>query len=160
MPRVMPRLTGTVVATTTNQPAAWAYVQVRNLAGDFQGEVRADGDGRFVLHPAPGRWRLVAWVPGRGTPSRRSPSGSRTWTSGSSWPSTWRLGQSGRSRTRPLRRHQPAWSRGRCCSRCWLLTRGGGPVGGAAVVIDRGDRAEAAGCPGVGSSSRLGWRMA
>ena len=66
MPRVMPRLTGTVVATTTNQPAAWAYVQVRNLAGDFQGEVRADGDGRFVLHPAPGRWRLVAWVPGRG----------------------------------------------------------------------------------------------
>jgi len=60
----MPRLTGTVVAA--GRPAAWAYVQVRNLVGDFQGEVRADGDGRFLLYPTPGRWRLVAWAPGRG----------------------------------------------------------------------------------------------
>jgi Carboxypeptidase regulatory-like domain len=60
----MPRLTGTVVAA--GGPAAWAYVQVRSLAGDFQGEVRTDADGRFLLHPMPGRWRLVAWAPGRG----------------------------------------------------------------------------------------------
>ena len=59
---------GTVVAA--GGPAAWAYVQVRNLAGDFQGEVRADADGRFVLHPTPGRWRLVAWAPGRGHTER------------------------------------------------------------------------------------------
>ena len=68
----MPSLTGTVVAA--GGPAAWAYVQVRSLASDFQGEVRTDADGRFLLHPMPGRWRLVAWAPGRGMPSRRSPS--------------------------------------------------------------------------------------
>ena len=60
----MPSLTGTVVAA--GGPAAWAYVQVRSLASDFQGEVRTDADGRFLLHPTPGRWRLVAWAPGRG----------------------------------------------------------------------------------------------
>ena len=49
----MPTLTGTVRAA--DQPARWAYVQVRNLAGDFQGEVRADADGRFTLYPRPGR---------------------------------------------------------------------------------------------------------
>jgi hypothetical protein len=72
----MPTLTGTVRAAS--QPAGWAYVQVRNLAGDFQGEVRADADGRFTLYPQPGQWRLVAWAPGRRTraPSR-DPSGCR-----------------------------------------------------------------------------------
>jgi hypothetical protein len=61
----MPRLTGTVAAA--GKPVAWGYVQVRNPRGDFQGEVRTDGDGRFVLHPSPGEWRLVAWSPGRGS---------------------------------------------------------------------------------------------
>jgi Protein of unknown function (DUF1416) len=60
----MPTLTGTVRAV--DQPTQWAYVQVRNPAGDFQGEVRADATGRFTLHPRPGRWRLVAWAPGLG----------------------------------------------------------------------------------------------
>lgn len=64
----MPRLMGTVVAV--GRPAAWAYVQVRNLAGDFQGEVRADGDGRYLLYPTAGRWRLVAWAPGHGHTER------------------------------------------------------------------------------------------
>jgi hypothetical protein len=58
------RLTGTV--TAGGRPAARAYVQIRNLAGDFQGEVRADADGRFVLYPISGRWRLVSWLPGAG----------------------------------------------------------------------------------------------
>jgi hypothetical protein len=60
----MSRLTGTVL--TGNRPAAWAYVQLTNLAGDFQGEVRADEDGAFTLYPVPGRWRLVAWSPSVG----------------------------------------------------------------------------------------------
>ena len=64
----MPRLTGTVAAA--DQPAAWAYVQLTNLAGDFQGEVRADEHGGFVLHPQPGQWRLVAWSPGHGRTDR------------------------------------------------------------------------------------------
>lgn len=64
----MPRLTGTLVAA--GQPVAWGYVQVRNPAGDFQGEVRTDGQGRFVLHPSPGDWRLVAWSPGQGSTER------------------------------------------------------------------------------------------
>jgi hypothetical protein len=58
------RLTGTV--TAGGRPAARAYVQIRNLAGDFQGELRADADGRPVLYPIPGRWRLVSWLPGAG----------------------------------------------------------------------------------------------
>jgi hypothetical protein len=64
----MPRLTGTLSAA--GQPVAWGYVQVRNPAGDFQGEVRTDGDGRFVLHPSPGEWHLVAWSPGQGSAER------------------------------------------------------------------------------------------
>lgn len=58
------RLTGTV--TVGGRPAGGAYVQIRNLAGDFQGEVRTEADGRFVLYPVSGRWRLVSWVPGIG----------------------------------------------------------------------------------------------
>src|SRR6266508_2792571 len=57
----MPRLTGTVASGS--RPAAWAYVQLTNLAGDFQGEVRADGEGAFTLYPVPGHWRLVTWSP-------------------------------------------------------------------------------------------------
>jgi len=60
----MPRLTGTIVAG--GAPAEEAYVQIQNLAGDFQGEVRTDAAGRFVLHPIRGRWRLVCWLPGDG----------------------------------------------------------------------------------------------
>jgi hypothetical protein len=60
----MPRLIGTIVAS--GAPAEGAYVQIQNLAGDFQAEVRADAAGRFVLHPIRGRWRLVCWLPGGG----------------------------------------------------------------------------------------------
>jgi hypothetical protein len=60
----MPRLTGVVVAGVA--PADGAYVQIQNLAGDFQGEVRTDAAGGFVLYPVPGRWRLVCWLPGGG----------------------------------------------------------------------------------------------
>jgi hypothetical protein len=60
----MPRLSGTVRAG--ERPAANAYVQIRNLEGDFQGEVKTDAEGKFVLHPVAGRWRLVSWLPGRG----------------------------------------------------------------------------------------------
>ena len=60
----MPRLTGTI--TMRKRPAAWAYVQLTNLAGDFQGEVRADEEGSFTLYPVPGHWRLLAWVPSVG----------------------------------------------------------------------------------------------
>jgi hypothetical protein len=58
----MPRLTGVVLAG--GWPAENAYVQLQNLGGDFQGEVRADAEGRFVLHPVQGRWRLISWLPG------------------------------------------------------------------------------------------------
>jgi len=57
----MPRLTGTIVAG--GAPAEGAYVQIQNLAGDFQAEVRTDAAGRFVLHPIRGRWRLVCSEP-------------------------------------------------------------------------------------------------
>lgn len=57
----MPRLTGTVLAQ--GKPAEGAYVQLQNLKGDFQGEVRAFEQGRFTFHPSPGRWRLVSWLP-------------------------------------------------------------------------------------------------
>lgn len=50
---VMPRLTGTVASG--NRPAGWAYVQLINLAGDFQAEVRAEEEGAFTLYPVPGR---------------------------------------------------------------------------------------------------------
>ena len=60
----MPRLTGVVRAR--GLPAEHAYVQIQNPVGDFQGEVRADAQGRFVLYPVLGRWRLVSWLPGRG----------------------------------------------------------------------------------------------
>ncbi|HXF56206.1 MAG TPA: carboxypeptidase-like regulatory domain-containing protein [Actinomycetota bacterium] len=64
----MPRLTGTVRLGAA--PADFAYVQLLNLAGDFQAEVRTDPAGRFVLYPVPGRWRLVAWLPGDGRAER------------------------------------------------------------------------------------------
>ena len=60
----MPRLTGVVRAR--GLLAEHAYVQIQNPVGDFQGEVRTDAQGRFVLYPVPGRWRLVSWLPGRG----------------------------------------------------------------------------------------------
>jgi hypothetical protein len=60
----------TLTVRASNQPAGWAYVQVRKPAGDFQGEVRADASGRFTLYPRPGRWRLVAWAPGLGRTER------------------------------------------------------------------------------------------
>ncbi|MGH2658702.1 MAG: carboxypeptidase-like regulatory domain-containing protein [Actinomycetota bacterium] len=60
----MPRLTGTIVLG--GAPADGAYVQIQNLAGDFQAEIRTDAAGRFLLHPVRGRWRLVGWLPGYG----------------------------------------------------------------------------------------------
>jgi Protein of unknown function (DUF1416) len=57
----MARLTGTV--SRGSAPADGAYVQLRNLSGDFQAEVRTGEDGRFTLHPMPGRWRLVLFAP-------------------------------------------------------------------------------------------------
>ncbi len=57
----MARLTGTVVRGTG--PAGGAYVQLQNLSGDFQAEVRTGPDGRFVLYPVPGLWRLVCFAP-------------------------------------------------------------------------------------------------
>ena len=70
----MPRLTGTVASG--NRPASWAYVQLTNLAGDFQGEVRADEEGSFTLYPVPGHWRLFAWVPSVGRTDREVEVGS------------------------------------------------------------------------------------
>jgi hypothetical protein len=60
----MVTLTGTV--STGKGPADGAYVQITNTEGDFQGEVRTNAEGKFVLHPVPGRWRLVSWLPGQG----------------------------------------------------------------------------------------------
>jgi hypothetical protein len=64
----MPKLTGTVVASGAT--AEDAYVQIQNLAGDFQAEVRTDAAGQFVLYPCPralaagvlaaGRWESGA----------------------------------------------------------------------------------------------------
>ena len=58
----MPALTGFVSAG--GAPADNAYVQLQNLTGDFQAEVRTAANGKFVLHPVRGRWRLIAWLPG------------------------------------------------------------------------------------------------
>ncbi|HEX9376914.1 MAG TPA: DUF1416 domain-containing protein [Actinomycetota bacterium] len=58
----MARLTGTV--SRGMSPADGAYVQLQNLGGDFQAEVRTGPDGRFVLYPVPGRWRLISFAPG------------------------------------------------------------------------------------------------
>ncbi|HYV02406.1 MAG TPA: carboxypeptidase-like regulatory domain-containing protein [Actinomycetota bacterium] len=60
----MPGLTGTIVVG--GAAAEGAYVQIQNLAGDFQAEIRTDAAGRFLLHPIRGRWRLVRWLPGDG----------------------------------------------------------------------------------------------
>jgi hypothetical protein len=60
-----------------NQPAAWAYVQLTNLAGDFQAEVRANVEGAFTLYPVAGRWRLITWVPGMGRVDREIEVGSQ-----------------------------------------------------------------------------------
>jgi hypothetical protein len=49
----MPRLGGTVMAR--GAPVEKAYVQIQNLTGDFQGEVRTDSEGKFVLYPVRGR---------------------------------------------------------------------------------------------------------
>lgn len=57
----MPQLTGASLGAT-GQPRM-SYVQLQNLAGDFQGEVRTDADGRLILHAVPGRWRLISWLP-------------------------------------------------------------------------------------------------
>jgi hypothetical protein len=54
-------LTGTVLRGSL--PADGAYVQLRNLVGDFQAEVRTGEDGRFTLFPVPGLWRLVSFAP-------------------------------------------------------------------------------------------------
>ncbi len=64
----MPRLSGTVMAR--GAPVEKAYVQIQNLTGDFQGEVRTDSEGKFVLYPVRGRWRLVSWLPGDGRAER------------------------------------------------------------------------------------------
>ncbi len=65
----MPRLSGPVMAR--GAPVEKAYVQIQNLTGDFQGEVRTDSEGKFVLYPVRGRWRFVSWLrPGR-HPGRR-----------------------------------------------------------------------------------------
>ncbi len=71
----VPRLTGMVAQG--NQPAAWAYVQLTNLAGDFQAEVRANVEGAFTLYPVAGRWRLITWVPGMGRVDREIEVGSQ-----------------------------------------------------------------------------------
>jgi hypothetical protein len=60
---VMATLTGVVRAG--DEPAANAYVQIRNLDGDFQGEVKTDEEGKFHLHPVAGQWQLVSWLPGK-----------------------------------------------------------------------------------------------
>lgn len=60
----MPTLNGTVLAG--GKPAEGAYVQIQNLEGDFQAEVKTDAEGKFVLHPVAGRWRLVSWSTGQG----------------------------------------------------------------------------------------------
>jgi Protein of unknown function (DUF1416) len=70
----VPRLTGMVALG--DRPAAWAYVQLTNLAGDFQAEVRADAEGAFTLYPVAGRWRLIAWVPVMGRADREVEVGS------------------------------------------------------------------------------------
>jgi hypothetical protein len=57
----MARITGTVKAD--GQPAADAYVQLRDRENEFCGETRCDDDGRFVLYAVPGSWMLVAWLP-------------------------------------------------------------------------------------------------
>jgi hypothetical protein len=57
----MARLTG--VVSRGSAPADGAYVQLRNLGGDFQAEIRTTEDGRFTFHPVPGRWRLVSFAP-------------------------------------------------------------------------------------------------
>ena len=51
-------------------PAENAYVQLQNLTGDFQAEVRTGPAGKFVLHPVLGRWRLISWLPGGGRDER------------------------------------------------------------------------------------------
>ena len=60
--RPMPALTGVVSAG--GAPADNAYVQLQNLTGDFQAEVRTRETGKFVLHPVAGRWKLISWLPG------------------------------------------------------------------------------------------------
>ena len=57
----MARLSGTI--SKGREPAEGAYVQLRNLQGDFQAEIRTGPDGRFTLYPVPGRWRLVTYAP-------------------------------------------------------------------------------------------------
>ena len=57
----MARLTG--VVARSNAPAQGAYVQLRNLGGDFQAEIRTGEDGKYTFHPVPGQWRLVWFAP-------------------------------------------------------------------------------------------------
>lgn len=51
--------------TGTIEEGPGAFVQLRDQGGDFVGEVRADEQGRFVLHAIPGRWTIVCLTPDR-----------------------------------------------------------------------------------------------
>ena len=55
----MPRLMGRV------EEGAGAFVQLRDGAGDFVGEVRADDGGRFTFYAVPGHWTIVCLTPAR-----------------------------------------------------------------------------------------------
>ena len=57
----MARITGTVLVD--GNPAANAYVQLRDKDNEFCGETRTGDDGHFVLYAVPAQWRLVAWLP-------------------------------------------------------------------------------------------------
>lgn len=54
----VPRLTGSV------DRGAGVFVQLRDGAGDFVGEVRADDDGRFTFYAIAGHWRVICLFPG------------------------------------------------------------------------------------------------
>lgn len=54
----VPRLTGSI------DKGGGAFVQLRDEAGDFVGEVRADSDGHFTFYAIPGHWSVVCLLPG------------------------------------------------------------------------------------------------
>jgi uncharacterized protein YfaS (alpha-2-macroglobulin family) len=45
-------------------PVEGAYVRLLDGKGDFVGEIRSDGEGRFVFFANGGPWRLVVLAPG------------------------------------------------------------------------------------------------
>jgi hypothetical protein len=55
----MPRLVGNI------EDGAGAFVQLRDQAGDFVGEVRADSDGNFTFYAIPGHWTVICLTPNR-----------------------------------------------------------------------------------------------